>query len=199
MLCLHTTITFPCSTKVHNLTIVLSICLFKLVIFQKIMKLVIFLFQGIKSNVRTSSGMFISAEERDYPMVQVSLFWCLLPFRKLEYGYIHSCLNYPSSLKMPFIFNLFVISLFECISIDQLINSLLILLHLNTIIYVLFWLLLTRFYAKLLFCCFYFLYSSHNQAIEKRISVYSQVPVENGERIQVLRWGSNLFTSNASF
>lgn len=30
-------------------------------------------FQGIKSDVRTSSGMFLNAEERKYPMVQVSL------------------------------------------------------------------------------------------------------------------------------
>lgn len=28
----------------------------------------------------------------------------------------------------------------------------------------------------------------HHQTIEKRISVYSQVPAENGELIQVLRW-----------
>ncbi|PIN23753.1 Prolyl 4-hydroxylase alpha subunit [Handroanthus impetiginosus] len=54
--------------------------------------------KGIKSKVRTSSGMFLSAEERKYPMIQ---------------------------------------------------------------------------------------------AIEKRISVYSQVPVENGERIQVLRYEKN--------
>ncbi|CAN1745709.1 Prolyl 4-hydroxylase 1 [Linum perenne] len=32
------------------------------------------------------------------------------------------------------------------------------------------------------------------QAIEKRIAVYSQVPSENGELIQVLRWVSNLIT-----
>uniref|UniRef100_A0A2P2K8W4 Uncharacterized protein n=1 Tax=Rhizophora mucronata TaxID=61149 RepID=A0A2P2K8W4_RHIMU len=56
--------------------------------------------KGIKSNVRTSSGMFLSHEERKYPMIK---------------------------------------------------------------------------------------------ALEKRISVYSQVPVENGELIQVLRWVSNLF------
>ena len=31
-----------------------------------------------------------------------------------------------------------------------------------------------------------------DQAIEKRISVYSQVPVEHGELIQVLRWGYSL-------
>ncbi|XP_057783689.1 prolyl 4-hydroxylase 1-like isoform X2 [Salvia miltiorrhiza] len=31
------------------------------------------------------------------------------------------------------------------------------------------------------------------QAIEKRISVYAQVPVENGERIQVLRYEKNQF------
>ena len=29
-------------------------------------------FQGIKSNVRTSSGMFVSPTERKYPMIQVS-------------------------------------------------------------------------------------------------------------------------------
>ncbi|KAJ9178438.1 hypothetical protein P3X46_010319 [Hevea brasiliensis] len=56
--------------------------------------------KGIKSNVRTSSGMFLSSEERKYPMVQ---------------------------------------------------------------------------------------------AIEKRISVYSQVPVENGELLQVLRYEKNQF------
>ncbi|CAI0439693.1 unnamed protein product [Linum tenue] len=32
------------------------------------------------------------------------------------------------------------------------------------------------------------------QAIEKRIAVFSQVPSENGELIQVLRWVSDLFT-----
>lgn len=31
------------------------------------------------------------------------------------------------------------------------------------------------------------------QAIEKRISVYSQIPIENGELIQVLRWVSEWF------
>lgn len=56
--------------------------------------------KGIKSKVRTSSGMFLSAEERKYPMIQ---------------------------------------------------------------------------------------------AIEKRISVYAQVPVENGERIQVLRYEENQY------
>ncbi|KAL2506320.1 Prolyl 4-hydroxylase 1 [Abeliophyllum distichum] len=56
--------------------------------------------QGIKSNVRTSSGMFLSNEERKYPLIQ---------------------------------------------------------------------------------------------AIEKRISVYSQVPIENGELIQVLRYEKNQF------
>lgn len=29
--------------------------------------------QGVKSDVRTSSGMFLSSEERKYPIVQVSL------------------------------------------------------------------------------------------------------------------------------
>lgn len=39
----------------------------------------------------------------------------------------------------------------------------------------------------------------HDQAIEKRISVYSQVPIENGELIQVLRYGSNLHTDEVFF
>lgn len=30
-------------------------------------------FQGIKSDVRTSSGMFLSPEEKKYPMIQVCL------------------------------------------------------------------------------------------------------------------------------
>lgn len=35
-------------------------------------------FQGIKSDVRTSSGMFLSPEERKYPMIQVGLLSSLL-------------------------------------------------------------------------------------------------------------------------
>lgn len=30
-------------------------------------------FQGIKSSVRTSSGMFLNREEKNYPMIQVGL------------------------------------------------------------------------------------------------------------------------------
>lgn len=30
-------------------------------------------FQGIKSSVRTSSGMFLNREEKKYPMIQVGL------------------------------------------------------------------------------------------------------------------------------
>ncbi|KAJ0092117.1 hypothetical protein Patl1_26233 [Pistacia atlantica] len=67
--------------------------------------------KGIKSNVRTSSGMFLSPEEKKYPMIQVC-----------------SCLN-PEAVK-----------------------------------------------------------NLKKQAIEKRISVFSQVPIENGELIQVLRY-----------
>jgi hypothetical protein len=35
-------------------------------------------FQGIKSDVRTSSGMFLNPEERKYPMIQVGLLPSLL-------------------------------------------------------------------------------------------------------------------------
>ena len=61
---------------------------------------------------------------------------------------------------------------------------------------------LSSYYSRLLAClnaalnCFlslFLFYFGHKQAIEKRISVFSQIPVENGELIQVLRWGSELF------
>ncbi|KAK4258138.1 hypothetical protein QN277_007627 [Acacia crassicarpa] len=37
------------------------------------------------------------------------------------------------------------------------------------------------------------MFDYHSQAIEKRISVYAQVPIENGEPIQILRYEKNQY------
>ena len=42
-------------------------------------------FQGIKSSVRTSSGMFLNREEKKYPMIQVGLLSELL-FNFFDYN-----------------------------------------------------------------------------------------------------------------
>lgn len=114
-------------------------------------------FQGIRSQLRTSSGMFVSTEERKYPMIQV---WNLtLILWLLTSG----------CLCVFFIF----FSYDKCFPSDvYLIRGQLVVFNF----------LETCIWKSCL------IIDAHDQAIEKRISVYSQVPVENGERIQVLRW-----------